>query len=334
MTPEPFAIVNKNLLNYPLARDTRVKLEWHENKKTGRYWAYLPGDERIKLSFPADADRRCPNGLDINVLFFLLAEVRKQGRQTITLPSLAAILKQLGLSYKTGNIRRLKAAIELWCCISIRYDQYYLASSKSHGGGLFRKGRPMVKRFPPPIASRKGARLTIDADWCEQQDKFVERLVLPLPMPAAAQNIVLCTHVTIRPASEAHNAGVPRWIRKFCRKIGLDHNMRGRALDHALEIAVRYFEANGGSLVFMKLHRQIAFVVRKPNDVNVPCDDRPAKRKPIKIEQPQQQRKEPVEIRGSDENGHPCIWYEQPDGRNTEDYAGLKSLDTDEDEDA
>jgi hypothetical protein len=28
-----FAIVNRNLLNYPLARDTRVKVHWHEKKR-------------------------------------------------------------------------------------------------------------------------------------------------------------------------------------------------------------------------------------------------------------------------------------------------------------
>jgi hypothetical protein len=330
LKPTAFAIVNKNLLNYPLARDTRVKLEWHKNKKTGRYWAYLPGDDRIKLSFPADADRRCPNGLDINVLFFLLSEVRKQGRQTITLPSLAAILNQLGLSYGSRNLRRLNAALELWSCISIRYECYYAASRKSPGGGLSKKGQPVVKRFPPPIGSREGRRLSINADWCEQQDKFVERLVLPLPMQAAAQNVVLCTHVTIRPASEQHDAGV-RKIRRFCRKVGLDHNNRSHALDRALEIAVRYFKANGGLLVFMKKDRRIAFVVRKPNDVKVP--DEPAKRKPIK-RVVEQERTEPVLRQGTYEDGRPCTWYEQPDGRNTEDYAGLKSLDTDEDEDA
>lgn len=329
-----FVFANKNLLNYPLARDTRVKLQWHRNKKTGRYWAYLPGDDRIKLSFPANADRRCPNGLDINVLFYLLGEVRKQGQTTITLPSRGAILEQLGLGYDSANLQRLNEALELWRCISIRYERYYAASRKRPGA--FFKGRPIVRRFPPPISSREGPGFTIHPDWCDEQTKYVERVMLPLPMSAAAQNIVLCTHVTIRPDTELHDAGTPRWIRRFCRKVGLDHNNRSRLLDHALEIATRYFEANGGSLTFLKQDRRIGFVVRKPNDEKV--EDQPAKRvklnqavKKVAVEPPQ--RREPRLIEGHDVNGNPSIWYEQPDGRNTEDYAGLKSLDEIADDD-
>src|SRR5262249_11201702 len=64
--------INRNFLNFPLARDTRTKAQWFQASKTGRWMADLPGEgretHRIRLILPANVhqdDRRCPNALDL-----------------------------------------------------------------------------------------------------------------------------------------------------------------------------------------------------------------------------------------------------------------------------
>src|SRR6266478_6508888 len=97
--PAAFAFVdlNKNFMNFPEARDARVELHRVKDAKTGRSLRPLPGEDRITLRFAKGAVRRCATAFDLNVRHLLQAEVRKQGQTTITLPSFAVILKQLGL---------------------------------------------------------------------------------------------------------------------------------------------------------------------------------------------------------------------------------------------
>jgi hypothetical protein len=75
--------INRNLMNFPLARDARAKVEWFQGK-TGRWLADLPGEgrqsHRIRLIMPSGTRarmRRCPSALDMNILFQLLAEAQR-----------------------------------------------------------------------------------------------------------------------------------------------------------------------------------------------------------------------------------------------------------------
>jgi hypothetical protein len=68
--------LNRNFLNFPLARDTRAKADWVQESKTGRWMADLPGEgrdsHRIRLILRVKAGeewRHCPSALDMNVLF-------------------------------------------------------------------------------------------------------------------------------------------------------------------------------------------------------------------------------------------------------------------------
>ncbi len=71
-----YAAINKNLANYPIARDVRVVTHWRRSKKTRRWLCDLPGDPRIQYRLPSDyKQRRCPTGFDVNVLFVLCANL-------------------------------------------------------------------------------------------------------------------------------------------------------------------------------------------------------------------------------------------------------------------
>ena len=60
-------------MNYPLARDPRVKAIWSKSK-TGRWFCDLPADERIRLRLAHGADahlKRVPTAFDVNVLLLV-----------------------------------------------------------------------------------------------------------------------------------------------------------------------------------------------------------------------------------------------------------------------
>jgi hypothetical protein len=62
--------LNRNFLNFPLARDTRAKADWVQESKTGRWMADLPGEgrdsHRIRLILRAKAAR---NGGTVRALW-------------------------------------------------------------------------------------------------------------------------------------------------------------------------------------------------------------------------------------------------------------------------
>jgi hypothetical protein len=321
-----FALVDKNLLNYPIARDSRTSLNWVENK------AKVPENSKIELSFPADAERRCPNGFDVNVLLFLLSEVRKQGQSTIIVPSLSVIVKALGLGTDgNANLRRVRDALTLWSTISIKFENYYHARKRNRDG-TWRKGHNEARRFPPPISAcdmtKQELRISIREAW-RPCNKYVQRVPLPLPMHAVAQNAILAALVSIK-------GGKPRKLRRFCRKIGLNHSTRRRVLDHALRIAEQYFKRNSVFLYPTIKDRLIAFGMTKP--VGRSAERRPSpeateptvrKTKPIeriKMVKRVDVRSEPIRIEGCDWSGRRCHWWRQPDGRETEDYDGRKLI--------
>jgi hypothetical protein len=331
-----FALIDKNLLNYPLARDCRVRHHWVKGAKTGRNYTHL--DDRITLSLPPNAEIRCPNGFDVNVLFILLAEARKQDGGKIDLPSLTAIVSKMGLGADASNLRRVRTSLTLWSTISIRFRNYYAARWRRPDTKKGVGGTNVDRKFPPPINSLKigrgQIRVSIHEDWREYHKKYFERVPLPLPMPAAAQNVVLCTIVSMA-------TGNQRSVRKFCRKIGLNHTTRRRVLRNALQIAEQYYERNGGALSHVIEQKRIQFWIAKPDNelaAQVPLaqSEIHSANRTKKIERvrlikrtkrielvERAKRTEPRPIGAVDEDGRRYTLYEQPDGRLTEDPEGL-----------
>ena len=117
-----YAAINKNLLNYPLARSTRVHADWRRSKKTGRWLCDLPGDDRIQVRLPSDFDRpRVPTGFDMMLLFTLLKEIRVSKTDKVEFTSLTSLLKLIGVGDDSYNRNRLRDALDLWASISIRH---------------------------------------------------------------------------------------------------------------------------------------------------------------------------------------------------------------------
>jgi hypothetical protein len=264
---EPVPVkINRNFLNFPLARDTRTKVEWFQESKTGRWLADLPGEgretHRIRLILPAKAPenmRRCPSALDMNVLFQLLAEAqRKDATSRIELASLSDLLRRLGLEERSRERARVVSSIEYWSQLSIQWEHWY-----EHRGHIRRE-------LPPPIeyADRKGNRviITLHPDWYRLARAKGYYLWLPLPLPpqAVVQNLVLLIltqaleggSLYAEPDLLKHDLyfdkiapltrGMERWW--IARKLGMLHKQRNRVLDRAINQAAEWFSAHGGKL--------------------------------------------------------------------------------------
>jgi len=89
------------------------------NKDAQGWWCMLPGEKRIELAVTPDTakeNRRLPTGFDMNVLYRLLVavqEARPQLVERLTFDSKAAFLRDLHLSKKNKNRRRLLDSLDL-----------------------------------------------------------------------------------------------------------------------------------------------------------------------------------------------------------------------------
>jgi hypothetical protein len=337
-----FLFIDKNLCNYPLARDSRMKLHWFVSSKTGRNVAHV--DNRITLSLPADQEQRCPTGFDVNVLFLLLMHVYAQRSGKISFKSLNAIARKMGLSAHPKNRRRVRESLALWAALRVRFKNYYVAGDRQENI----EGGNVDKTFPPPITAlnidRDRITATIIDDWC-YHTKYRKRVELPLPMSAAAQNIVLCT-LTAR-----DHGFYLRTIRNFCRKIGLNHGMRRQSLDHALREAGQYYSFYDGELSHYFRDGGIEFVIdqlhtrKKAKKQTPPAKpdkrrDQPETGNEVLNEMLKPAPPPEVGVRGlrgfkgasasgpraidaTDEDGSHYTMYRWPDGRLTHDKEGL-----------
>lgn len=286
------------------------------------------------------------NWLGCQRTVLLLGEVARQRKRTITL-SRSAILRAIGLGADTANLRRVRAALQLWSQLSICFNWWHA------------QGKNMKRTLPPPIGaldiSRAQVTITVHKDW-RDNDGYIERIALPLPMNAAAQNIALCTSVQFGSTRTVQSLGKWRSLTKFCRKIGLQHSTKHSSLQHALPIAEEYYERFGGYLSHRIEGGRINFEVKKPRkkpDAKArPQTETPrvllekiervklvtAKLRANRVTEPKRValikrvlrlrerepiKQKPIRIDATDENGYRCYVYEQPDGRVTLDEEGL-----------
>jgi hypothetical protein len=243
-----YVALNRNLGNFPLARDPRRHADWQLSKS---WWSCaLPGDERIHLFLPGSWSRdrcRLPTGFDMAVLFELLATARLTISGEVTVAAIADFLRRLGVADNWRYRRQLTDAFELWQALHVTFDQWYVAHPV--------RARRMVKLRPPltPLQSRKrrGLCFKLDAGWLDWQTTFFEKIRLPLPVNAATQNIVLTVHCGVSEVSDEHDFTGRLWaprVHAFARKIGLEHRHRS-VLQKALDEASRWYIAHGGMLL-------------------------------------------------------------------------------------
>ncbi len=239
--------LNRNFMNYPLARSARTEPRWHDDRRRRDTWCRLPGDDRIELSLPTGSPvrRRLPTGFDMDVLFRLLAAVQARKQACVEFASRAAFLRELQLTDDKANRERLERALQLWQVLTVRYRHWYLP-----GDG----GKYIDREFPPPIKHYefRGNRLvvTLDRDWVNlAKEKYYEAVPLPLPHEASAQNFVLMVLTNARDIDETDGAFKVNFERVpwLCRKIGLRKAAR-EWLERAAMTASAWFKSCGGVL--------------------------------------------------------------------------------------
>jgi hypothetical protein len=256
-TTERFTRMSKNLLNYPLARDQRVPMQWHRDRH-GCY-ADLPGDDRIRLLLPGDAAaslRRCPTAFDINMLLSISAEANRSNRAEVSFDSRAALLATLSLAPIAKNLKRLEAALRYWSVISVEFYKCWYDV----------KDKQITFELQPPIRSyRRSQRFVVKLGeqwWKLINGPYFEAVPLPLPAYPVAQNIVLVSLVShSRSYSNGADLTYDRRIDAFCQKIGLSHRRRLRA---ALAAANEWYQQHTGQLIPRCEHGRIRFVISKP----------------------------------------------------------------------
>jgi hypothetical protein len=235
-TPQPVPLrLNRNFMNYPLARDARVITHWRKSKKTGEFITRLPGEDRILLILPATTKALpvSPTGLDMAVLFALLAEVQQTESAQVSL-SYAALLRRCGLTVQTLSRRTVRPALWLWSKLRLQIDCWHYPVKG--------KGR---KVLPPPIVTytTKGkVTVTLHDDWVKLalDEQYFQPVPLPLPVRATDQNAALMIMTSPIKWSEPDNEINPtvayyvRGQSNFARKIGLSTKNRRARLESCL----------------------------------------------------------------------------------------------------
>lgn len=234
--------LNRNFMNYPLARSARTQPRWREDKDV--LWCTLPGENRIELSVPADwPGRRLPTGFDLNVLFRLLAAVQQSEKDHIEFASVAALLRDMHLTAHSKNCARVLNSFELWGRLAIFHSHWYQPS-----------GPHVERNFPAPIwlidFRGQGITITLNRDWVRlaNDKQYFAAVPLPLPQESSAQNLALLaltsTPTRVGRDREHLNFSEPIKRRTLCRKIGLRHEVQ--KLETITTVVEEWFAARGG----------------------------------------------------------------------------------------
>jgi hypothetical protein len=156
--------------------------------------------------------------------------------------------------------------------------------------------------LPPPLKSfafaERGGRveLKLDPAWRELQcGGYIQKVPLPLPRTAAAQNVVLLLLVSAVNDTSSDGAEITfrRKLRRFCHALGLDHRRRNRVLEHALASACAWFKQQGGELEPVTKDGKIIFIMQRPKRRKPPEQKPIVKRKPLPVLTPAPRRELP-----------------------------------------
>jgi hypothetical protein len=184
---ESYVQFNKNLMNYPLARDPHLRAKWKHDRKQKVWWCELPGQPHVRLRLPKNTDKaalRLPSGFDMNVLCLFLMTAHSRGFDTVKFASRTEVLKRLEVSVSTANRVKLDAAIELWRALSIRHLNWYVTKDVRER-----------RLLPPPIVDyqrdEEGLAVELHPTWLHLQKGYLAKVPMPLPVEGAEQNMIL-----------------------------------------------------------------------------------------------------------------------------------------------
>jgi hypothetical protein len=250
--------LNRNFMNYPLARDTRQQVVWGRGKDSKRWQANLPGENNIQLWFAADtpeAEVRLPSGFDMNVLFYLAYHVQITRRREVVIPSVSGLLHACGLYADDKQARQHVArALDLWQRLTLRYDHWHEPRSGADRRVL-----------PPPITQLEDVgrriKVTINSTWVQLafSKSYYGWVPVTLPFASGAQNLYLrlltepCHTVPSaidlppRPGKTAER--IIKWKQPLAlaRKIGVQRRYAVR-LEAAFKALKGWLKARGGDV--------------------------------------------------------------------------------------
>jgi hypothetical protein len=266
--------LNRNLMNFPLARSARTVLNW--NLVKGEWTAELYRARKggsIDLLLPGDtpaAERRCPLGFDTNAVFRLLAEVQRPDADPnkVEFASLTAFLCELGFtgSGKNNSPERIRLKDALWLAMVLktRWNEcWYVPGPR---GEL---GEKITRTLPPPIrdVEYRGQRviITLDPQWVLLANaNYWKRVPALLPNEASLQNIILFERTTsLADYRNAEGQEIKHfWRGTLAAKIGVKINK----LASVAARARLWYLSHGGDLAWSrsKAKGKVAFVVTPP----------------------------------------------------------------------
>jgi hypothetical protein len=257
-----FAPVNKNWLNYPIARDARTRAIWRQ-LESGNWITKIPGESRIKLIFHHNARRRLVTGFDMAILFGLLALAYMSKSNKIEINK-AKLLEFVGLSTTVHNVyQKVNQTLDLWQDVSIVHRTWYEAGFKQ--GKKYRPGRSRTKKIlPPPIVEIRGNVIELDDEWIRQDNRYFERVRFPIPIQAAHQNLILWL-LAARPHPGPDMEGFKEAKTKadLYHIIGARGNARDRTLMQAIRKAVQWWPITGQRLEAHPVEDMMMFHMEK-----------------------------------------------------------------------
>jgi hypothetical protein len=259
----PFVAINKNLLNYPLARDKRSsEFQWQRGNKSNRWYGQVKDDDRIKYRFDADTDSallRPPTAFEINVLFLILGTAQHRKKDRVIFDSRSQMLKLLRYGADVDNLDRLDEALVYWAEVTITFGKWHFSKPRNK---LWSLGPPKSSHFlPPPLKycsqGKHKVTVTLAPAWADMVKLgFYEKVPLPLPRDAAGQNFVLCM-LASEQSEFGQTIGKPRRQRRLCRKLGINHSRRNQVFSNAVTSAGKWFAANHGELEIVQRYGKV-----------------------------------------------------------------------------
>ena len=239
--------LNRNFCVYPLARDVRRDVKWHLDDAGVKKIAGLPGNEGIKFLLSAalpDLETRLPSGLDMAVLFLVLAKAQTTKCKIVQFSTMTALMKACGLFNNQANRKRIGAALKLWKRIELHHPFW------RHG---VRRGRKFKPFFETIRIRGYGITIRLSDDGFELSSIKLKTIpiVIPLPTSAAAQNLIL--YSWSRPEAclglGTRSVDIQVQCSKFCEAIGIKHKLYKRTLRYAVKQAQQWLKSYNGILI-------------------------------------------------------------------------------------
>lgn len=236
-----FIPVSRNLLNWPIARHGRVKLEWEQSEHSAR--CALNKGVTLELDNECKVQRH-PTAFDIIVLLTLTALARRKGYALAVTNT--QILEAMGLPINSKNRSLIAESLELWDHLTLHFlDWYWPARDK-------RSGMKVAESFHPIMVHDEGSRrrITIEPGWARATSRYFQGIPTPLPTQVSVLNLVCLVFGARSKGRDEDGYEIKRFKTKrwLTRRLGLngESNNRNAALVDAMAGAQAWFRSKVG----------------------------------------------------------------------------------------